>query len=64
MWVIILDILKEMMIEIIDGKILEMKERVKIDTYNAEQLQIIVDKLKNNEELSSVEKWYIDIFFE
>jgi ribosome assembly protein YihI (activator of Der GTPase) len=62
--VIIVDILKEMMIEAIEGKIVEMKDRAKIDTYNAEQLQIIVDKLNNNEELSSVEKWYIDIFFE
>lgn len=59
-----MDILKEMMIEAIEGKIVEMKDRAKIDTYNAEQLQIIVDKLNNNEELSSVEKWYIDIFFE
>ena len=59
-----LDILKEMMMEAIEKKILEFRTDKEVYAYNEYQLQLILDKLKRGEELEQVERGYLDIFFD
>jgi hypothetical protein len=58
------DILKELMMEAIEKKILEFKTEKEVYEYNEYQLQLILDKLNRGEELHQVEKGYLEIFFE
>lgn len=60
----VLDILKEMMMEAIEKKILEFRTDKEVYAYNEYQLQLILDKLKRGEELEQVERGYLDIFFD
>jgi len=60
----VLDILKEMMMESIEKKILEFRTDKEVYAYNECQLQLILDKLKRGEELEQVEKGYLEIIFD
>ncbi len=60
----VLDILKEMMMEAIEKKILEFRTDKEVYAYNEYQLQLILDKLKRGEELEQVERGYLEIIFD
>ncbi len=58
------DILREMMMEQIERKILDFQTEKEVYAYNAEQLQLILDKLNDGGELDEVEKRYLEIIFD
>jgi hypothetical protein len=59
-----MDILKEIMMESIEKKILEFKTEKEIYEYNEYQLQLVLDDLNEGKELSPVQKTYLEIIFD
>jgi hypothetical protein len=59
-----MDILKEIMMESIEKKILEFKTEKEIYEYNEYQLQLVLDDLNEGKELSQVQKTYLEIIFD
>ena len=59
-----MDILREMMIESVEKKMLEFMAEKEVYEYNELQLRLILEKLNNGEELNATEKKYLQIVFD